>query len=244
MAKRTDPKAPAAAVARAPLAETLALLEQRHGTLEPPSRDPWELLLLESCAYLVDDARRKQTLVRLRERVGDDPAALIASPMGVLSAAIEGGGMQPENRAAKVREAANIALDAGLPQIRAMVREDPDEARAVLERFPGIGRPGAQRILLFAGSLRTLAPESNALRALLRLGWGSEHSSYAASYKSACEAVEPELSSLTRLDAAHLLLRRHGQETCKSSRPLCETCKLQCPSRQAPPFTVARGRSR
>ena len=38
----------------------------------------------------------------------------------------------------------------------------------ILKRFPGIGDPGADKILLCSRGAATLAPESNALRVLLR----------------------------------------------------------------------------
>ena len=44
------------------------------------------------------------------------------------------------------------------------------KARKALTAFPMIGAPVADRILLFCGAVPTLAPDSNALRVLIRLG--------------------------------------------------------------------------
>src|SRR6185436_5549192 len=99
------------------------------------------------------------------------------------------------------------------------------------KKFPGIGDPGADRLLLAGGSARTLAAESNGLRVLLRLGFGDESADYARSYRSVSKAVTGELPDDREwLLQAHQLLRRHGQATCRRTTPRCEECPLtgQC----------------
>lgn len=62
---------------------------------------------------------------------------------------------------------------------------------------------------------------------LLRLGYGKEQKSYSASYKSAQGAAAAELpAEFGALIEAHQLLRRHGQEICRRSAPLCERCPV------------------
>ncbi|MGZ5380951.1 MAG: hypothetical protein ACXWFQ_03765, partial [Thermoanaerobaculia bacterium] len=87
--------------------------------------------------------------------------------------------------------------------------------------------PGADKLLLAAGSAVTLAPDSNGLRVLVRLGYATEDANYAKTYRAVAEAVAPELPDDTAwLVAAHQLLRRHGRETCRRSEPRCEICPL------------------
>ncbi len=84
------------------------------------------------------------------------------------------------------------------------------------------------------GAGSALALESNGLRALLRLGFGSESKNYAQSYRSVQEALASELprTPAARL-SAHLLLRTHGQQLCTRTSPDCDACPLaeRCPSR-------------
>jgi len=50
---------------------------------------------------------------------------------------------------------------------------------------------------------------------------------YAANYRSVQEAIAAELpESFEVRQRAYLLLKRHGQELCKRSKPLCEQCPL------------------
>jgi len=73
-----------------------------------------------------------------------------------------------------------------------------------------------------------LGLESNGLRVLLRLGFAEEQKSYAASYRAIKQALSGQLPSDCKwLTGAHQLLRKHGQELCKRSRPLCNECPLK-----------------
>lgn len=105
---------------------------------------------------------------------------------------------------------------------------------SALKRFPGIGAPGAEKILMFCGALPVLALESNGLRVLLRLGHGREEpKNYAKTYRSVREALAADLpSDAAWLARAHQLLRRHGQEICRNTDPDCGACNLaeRCPS--------------
>jgi len=184
-------------------------LRDVYGTPRAEITDPFQIILLENVAYLVDDARRRETFERLRDEIGFK--SILTTPIETIARVIAGGGMKPLMRAERVVECAQLAKEIGVPL-----------DKKVLRRYPGVGEPLADKILLFAGKQRTLAPDSNALRVLLRLGYGTESKNYAASYKSAVEAA----GELANAKEAHILLRRHGQEICKRA-PRCELCPLR-----------------
>jgi endonuclease III len=209
------------------LAETVDVLEKTYGRPPRPAiTDPFEIVLLENAAYLVDEARRMRVFQSLRERVGLSPEAILAAPDSVLVEAIREGGMRPADRAAKLRRCAELSREIGLDHLRRAVRTDPAGARKLLKRFPGIGEPGAEKILLWNKSLVTLAPGSGGLRVLVRLGFGREEKDYSRTYRSAAEGVAPELpSDFAWLFRARELVKRHGEELCRRS-PRCEACPL------------------
>jgi endonuclease III len=90
-----------------------------------------------------------------------------------------------------------------------------------------IGKPGADRILAITGAHAVFGLDSNALRVLIRLGWGKELTQYTAAYRSVQSAVAPELPTNPRqLAEISALLRRHGQELCHRSAPRCLECPL------------------
>jgi endonuclease III len=97
-----------------------------------------------------------------------------------------------------------------------------------LQRFASIGSPGAEKILLFTRTQPVLALESNGLRVLVRLGFAAEQKSYDATYHAIRQALAPELpTDFDWLIAAHQLLRQHGQELCKRTKPQCQSCPLR-----------------
>jgi len=220
---------------RWPLQEIVHRLEKHYGKPAPfRLRDPFQLVLWECCAYLVDDAYRAKVFGRLRQATGCEPARIAAMKPAALAELIAAdGGMRPAMRAEKLQRAADLVLEIGQPELRRLCRDDPEQAKRILRRFPNIGVPGADMILMVAGSLRTLAPDSNVARVLRRLGFGKEDSRYERMYRSVVEAVEPELPAVPAWWLrAHQLLRKHGKTLCKTSAPRCSECPLasRCPS--------------
>ena len=112
-------------------------------------------------------------------------------------------------------------------KLRPLVQAKPEVAKILLRRFPGIGEPGADKVLLFAHGRRSLALDTNVRRVLLRLGLGHEHKDNGQMYQSVVEDLKPLLPrSYPWLIRAHQLLRSHGQRLCKRTAPRCEACPL------------------
>ena len=212
-------KASEPAAAYAPSVRDLQLLldqlEAASGAADPlPSTDGWELVLAENIGYLVGDERRWQALARLRREVGLDPEQILAAPDDLLRDIVTGA--RPAERVQRIRQCAELAI-----------------AAAPWRAFPGIGAPGADRIDLFTGTRAVLALDANGLRVLTRLGFTDPARSYSASYQRAQAAAGAALpASVTALQRAYQLLRRHGQLICRRSRPSCSACPVaaQCPS--------------
>jgi endonuclease III len=190
----------------------------------------------ENVAYLVDDEHRRATYEALRTEVGLAPEDILRVPRARLAKAIGAGGMKPEMRADKLRRAAEVATEVGVGKLKAMMKGDPKRARRTLKRFPGIGEPGADRLLMVRGVARTLAPDSNGLRVLLRLGWGKDDADYGRAYASVVAATEAHLpAEASWLSRAHVILRHHGKSLCLRKEPACLDCPLaaRCPSSTA-----------
>jgi len=211
-----------------PLRHIVEVLAGLYGRPRPPAvRDPFEQILWENLAYLASDERRAEAWKRFKAEVGTTPADVLAAPRSKL---IEVGraGIVPANSAAKLVEAAAIAVEEFGGTLKPILKLPLPEARKALRKFPSIGEPGAEKILLIAGSHPVLGLDSNGLRPLLRLGFGKEDKSYGKSYRSVQEALAPGLPlDVAFLTEAHQLLRRHGQELCKTNHPKCEACPLK-----------------
>jgi len=190
--------------------------------------DPFELLLLESVAYLVSDERRQQAFNLLRKLAGTKPHEVLAASKEDLLRVTKLGGMAPEQRAARLREIALIATTEFGGDLRNALELPLRKAKQALRKFPGIGEPGAEKILLFTRTHPVLALDSNGLRVLLRLGFGEEKKNYSTTYAAVREAIADQLTdNYDWLINAHFLLRQHGKELCKTSKPLCDKCPLR-----------------
>lgn len=213
---------------KSPLARRIDALEKRYGPQEPPgTRDPFGLVLWENVAYLVDDEKRSRAFALLKKSVGLRPADILAATDEKLWA-VASLGIKPELRVPTLKRCAEIAVkDFGGDVSSALALPQKDALRK-LRKFPSIGEPGAEKIALFTRTYPLFALDSNGLRVLLRLGYGKESKSYSTSYRSVREAVAKEIvSDCDWLIRAHLLLKRHGQETCRRSSPECEICPIQ-----------------
>jgi endonuclease-3 len=214
------------------LRHVLDQLRAVYGEPEPPpSTDPFELILWENVAYLVDDARRVTALDRLRRVVGTRPEQILGASIDQL-VDVARVGILPEQRADKLRRIAQLVLDEFGGDLDAVRLMPCASAKRALQKFPGIGEPGAEKILLFARIQPVLALESNGLRVLVRLGFAAEASTYASTYRAIREAVAGQLPlgespDYDWLISAHQLLRRHGQELCRRADPLCAVCPLR-----------------
>jgi endonuclease III len=215
-------------VKRPSLPDLVARLESASGPApEPPSSDPLELIVWENVAYLVDDEQRGRAFRALRTQIGLRPAKLLQAPKAALFKVAQMGGMFPEQRVDKLRDIAEITDHEFGGNLRKALQGPLPAARKALRRYPGIGAPGADKILLFSGIAPLFSLDSNGLRALVRLGFGEEKKSYSSTYSSVMKEAEPECRKELRwLVAAHQVLRRHGQEICKRSDPRCEECPL------------------
>jgi len=192
----------------------------------PPPKGPFELVLWENVAYLADDDLRGAAFALLKKRVGTAPQKILDASTSALRA-VAAHGILPERFAGKLREVARIALEEFDGDLDAVVAGPVSRAKTALRKFPGIGEPGAERILLFLRRHPSLSAESNGLRVLTRLGIIREEKSYAGSYARAQKAAAEELGDdFDVLITAHRLLRRHGQELCRRSAPACSRCPL------------------
>jgi endonuclease III len=185
----------------------------------------------ENIAYLVDDDRRAAAFAALKRSTRLRAEAVLGMPLAELVELCRLGGIHPELRAKRLQQSAQLALADG--DDASVLGLEPRKAMRLLQRYPAIGRPGAEKILLFTGTAPLLALESNGLRALLRLGYGTEHKGYDQSYRSAQAAAAAELpATVAALQRAYLLLRQLGQSVCRRSAPDCAACPARalCPT--------------
>lgn len=89
-----------------------------------------------------------------------------------------------------------------------------------LVKLPGVGRKSANVILSAGFNIPAFAVDTHIIRISNRLGYVNSKNPI---------IVEKEMTSMidkSRWSMAHLLLIRHGRETCKARKPLCFQCPI------------------
>jgi endonuclease III len=217
------------AMNRPKLSEVMAALEQHYGTPRPePLSGPLDMILWEIVGYLVDDDRRRTAFNMLRLQTGLDPMRIRATPLRTLETITRmGGSVGAKERAERLHKTAGMVVDDFDGDLNAVLKWPLPKARKALLKFPMVGEPGADKILVFCGTQPVLALDSNGVRTMVRIGFAKAEPSYQGTYRSLREAVAQELPEdcgwLTR---AHLLLRQHGQEICTRNLPGCGKCPV------------------
>lgn len=217
------------------IVETLA----RQYTPPPLPSDPFQLILWENIGYLIDDQRRRGLFADFAERVGFDPRALLDADDDQLFSLAERGGMRPDVRVERWRTIAKLTLEVGGDFRAALAALPLTRARSLLKRYPTIGDPGADKVLLFSGVAARPCLESNGLRAICRLGLVEEQSSYDRTYKLAMAVMERDgRIEFEWLRCAWLVLREHGKALCRRGELQCAPCPLEdrCPKAKVVAF--------
>lgn len=211
-----------------PFPKLIDRLAQQYSEPAPPVvTEPFAMILWENVAYLASDPKRAEAFAELQKKVGLSPRDIRKAKDSVLLT-IGGKGILPVSSVEKLRRAAEIAGDEFGDDLTPILDKPLGAAKKDLRKFPAIGEPAAEKILLFNRRHAFLALESNALRVLVRLGYAREHKNYSTTYKNMQRALAPQLpSNCDALIRAYQLLRQHGQELCKRTSPLCEGCPLR-----------------
>ena len=209
--------------------ELLDRLEVQYGKQCPywPT-DPYEFLIWWHCGYPQSDERCAKGWEALIAQVGIAPKELLAAKPDRLASALKYGGMVPELRALRLKEIAMRVQDQFAGDLLRALRGPVAEARKLLKTFPNIADPGADRILLFAGVAPVAAVPSNNPSVIIRVLYGRERENYQVNYRESQQAVESVIPANTAARSrAYLLLKRHGQELCKRTKPKCEHCPIR-----------------
>src|SRR5437870_1755508 len=163
----------------------------------------------------------------LKRSIGTRPEQIRAAKHSALTA-IGKAGILPDVSAEKLLTIAKIAYEEFDSDLRSVLKKPLLEAKKALKRFPSIGDPGAEKILLLTRSYPLMALDSNGLRVLCRVGFAEEQANYSATSRLAPVAIHGQLpSDYDSLIRAHQLLQQHGQELCKRSKPRCTVCPVR-----------------
>ncbi|HUC55492.1 MAG TPA: hypothetical protein VMR90_15680 [Candidatus Cybelea sp.] len=225
------------------LNEILDALEKMYGPQHAAGpADPYEMIVYLNCGYPASDAACAKGFDALKREVGLSPKEILAAPRAKLVKLLRLGGIVPELRADRLKEIARkVKAEFGgdlKGVLKSSIRQEKQQtdkgirgAKKVLQQFPVIGEPSAEKILLFSRLTPVAAVPSANVEVPARLWFGKTGKNYAADYRAAREILSSGLVQTFEVrQRAYLLLQKHGQLTCQRSQPKCELCPLtsQC----------------
>jgi endonuclease III len=214
-----------------------------YGPQQPAGpTDPYEMIVYLNCGYPASDTMCSKGFDALKREVGLSPKEILAAPKSKLVKLLRLGGIVPDLRADRLKEIARkvkaefggdlqAVLKGGVQSEKKLTDKDIRGAKKVLQKFPVIGEPTAEKILLFSKLAPVAAVPSAFVEVPARLWFGKAGKNYAADYRAAREILSSGLAqTFEARQRAYLLLKKHGQQTCKRSHPKCEICPLtgQC----------------
>ncbi len=210
------------------LSRLLDELESLYGPPHPSwPTDPYLFLVWWHCGYPASDIACAKGWASLTKSIGTTPEKLLAASPEKLAAALKPGGMVPELRAQRLKEIAMRVKDHLDGDLRSALTGPLDKARKELKKFPNIGDPGVDRILLFAHIAPIAAVPSNSPHVLVRILLGRERENYGVNYREAQTAIESQTpAAFDARTRAYLLLKQHAQQTCKRTNPRCDCCPI------------------
>jgi endonuclease III len=225
------------------VSEILEALERMYGPQHPAGpTDLYEMIVYLNCGYPAADASCSKGFNALKREVGLSPQEILAASKTKLAKLLRLGGIVPELRAERLREVARKVKSEFGADLKAVLKKRVQEekrqtgkgirgAKKILREFPVVGEPSAEKILLFSNLTPVAAVPSAFVEVPARLWFGKTGKNYAADYHAAREILSSGLpETFAARQRAYLLLKKHGQQTCKRSNPKCEVCPLtgQC----------------
>jgi len=212
-----------------PFASQLDALESFHGRQRPDwPVDPYAFLVWWHCGYPPSDEACNKGWAALTAEQDVAPAKLVKARAPTLARLLKAGGFVADLRAERIKSIAAEVIEKWGGDLSRALRETPiAAAMKALKKLPGIGEPGAERILLFGDIAPVPAVPSNATQVAVRMQRGASFDAYTKDYREGRRLIEAHVpATLAARQRSFLLLKIHGQTLCKRSKPQCDACPI------------------
>jgi endonuclease-3 len=196
-------------------------LRDRYGA---PSRHralpPLDELVLTILSQNTSDRNTERAYAGMRARFPTWTQVRDADP-AELERVLRPGGLAAQKTPRIQAVLRTLSDGGGPPALEWAASLPPAEAMARLELLPGVGPKTASCVLLFSLDVPVMPVDTHVHRVAGRLGLIPPTMAAGPAHAALSELVPP-----SRMLEAHLLLIRHGRETCRARRPRCRACVL------------------
>lgn len=182
---------------------------------------PLDELISTILSQNTNDVNRDRAFHALRQQYPTWESVRDAEPEGVINAIRTAGlANQKGPRIQALLEA--ITEERGNLDLEFLRQMQPEQVRAWLTKFKGVGPKTAAIVLQFSLDMPAFPVDTHIYRLSNRLGLRPPKATAEAAHTILAELFPPETYY-----AAHLNFIRHGREVCHSRKPACEMCVLQ-----------------
>lgn len=196
------------------------LLEKYGEPEEPDGMSGIDYLIETILSQNTNDINRDKAFRNLKERYGDDYAAIENADREELIETIRIAGLGP-TKAERIQEALRIVReDQGEYSIDFLGDMSVEDAKSWLTDIPGIGPKTASVILCFHFGMPTFPVDTHVHRLSKRLGLVPESASRTKTHDIMEEKVPDEIKY-----PFHILLITHGRKGCTAHDESCELCE-------------------
>ena len=207
--------------------QTLALLESEYGPVRYRQRlDPVSELVGTILSQNTSDTNSHRAFRSLREAFGSWEEVMHGD-VRLIAESIQRGGLG-HIKAPRIQAVLRRIIEERGSLDLEFLRDMPlQEAKAWLQKLPGVGPKTAAIVLCFSMGLPAMPVDTHVHRVAKRLGLIGPRTTPEQAHDLLEELVPPE-----SVYPFHVLLITHGRRTCKARRPLCVECVLGhiCPS--------------
>ncbi len=209
------------------------LLQERYGeAVRPELRpDPVDELVQTILSQNTSDVNTARAFASLKRAFPNWQEVIDANTADVV-AAIHVGGLANQKGPRIQRVLRQILEKRGSLDLTFLEEMPVNEAQRWLTSLPGVGPKTAACVLLFSLDRPVMPVDTHVHRVGMRLGLISPDTT-----TDQAHAIIGAGLTVGETYQAHMLLIRHGRETCKARNPRCAECVLNdmCPSAQVTP---------
>ncbi len=195
-----------------------ARFEELYGPIPWKSHGhPLDMLILTILSQNTNDINRDRAYESLKARF-PSYEAIVRADVNDLAEAIRSAGLhrQKAHRIQKILR--EIKAEHGAYSLDHLKRLSRDEALRELLKYDGVGKKTAGIVLTFSLNKPYFAVDTHIQRITRRLGFvKNKQDPHDVMNKLVPDELKYQL---------HLHLIRHGRETCKARKPLCERCRI------------------
>ncbi len=203
-------------------------LNARYGApVWKPDGPAMDELVLTVLSQHTNDRNRDAAYARLRQSFRDW-GAVARAPHAAVAQAIRATGLSNGKARSIQGILRRVQEERGDYSLEFLKGRPPEEARAYLRSLPGVGPKTAACVLLFCFGMPLFPVDTHIHRVTTRLGILASGRTAEQAHEDLAALIPPE-----RYYPFHLMLIRHGRDTCHARRPACGECALRrlCPSR-------------